>query len=210
MRFYDPDEGIILVDGHDIREYDLHHLRQQIGLVSQEPVLFNGTIAENIKYTDPQATDDAMREAAKQANALGFIERNEFQEVVEAASKNMGSGFERLVGPKGSQISGGQKQRIAIARVIVKNPKVYLFDEATSALDTVSEKVVQESLNALMVNHTSISIAHRLSTIKDSDEIFVLFKGEIVERGTYDQLLTHQGIFYKMERGILTDLHAQS
>jgi ATP-binding cassette subfamily B (MDR/TAP) protein 1 len=203
QRFYDPDEGRVLIDGVDMREYDIHGLRKQIGIVSQEPVLFNGTIEYNIKYTNENATDDEMRNAARQANALDFIEKNEFQELEKDKKEDFGTGFRRKVGPKGSQISGGQKQRIAIARAIMKNPKIYLFDEATSALDNVSEKIVQDSLNALMVNHTSITIAHRLSTIKDVDEILVLHDGQIIERGTYAQLIQSQGVFYKMEKGIL-------
>ena len=212
QRFYDPDSGRILLDGHDIREYDIHDLRRQIGIVSQEPVLFNGTIEYNIKYAAEKASFEQMREAAREANALDFIEKNEFHELKhddehKPKVDDQGAGFHRQVGPKGSQISGGQKQRVAIARAILKEPRMYLFDEATSALDNVSEKVVQESLNKLMQKNTSITIAHRLSTIKDVDEILVLHQGQIIERGSYHELLAKQGVFHKMEAGTL-DMNA--
>eukprot|EP01017_Pseudomicrothorax_dubius_P007833 TRINITY_DN124_c0_g1_i6.p1 TRINITY_DN124_c0_g1~~TRINITY_DN124_c0_g1_i6.p1 ORF type:complete len:1219 (+),score=330.83 TRINITY_DN124_c0_g1_i6:81-3659(+) len=200
QRFYDPDEGTVLIDGRDIREYDVGHLRKHFGVVSQEPVLFNGTIEFNIKYTNEQAPDEEMKEAARLANAADFIEKNEYQ---DKDGSNQGNGYQRKVGTKGSQMSGGQKQRIAIARAIMKKPKVYLFDEATSALDAVSEKIVQDSLNKLMVNTTSVTIAHRLSTIRDSDEIYVFEEGKIIERGKFDTLLEKKGFFYKMEQGIL-------
>jgi ATP-binding cassette subfamily B (MDR/TAP) protein 1 len=204
QRFYDIDEGRILVDGVDIKSYDLHHWRQQLGIVSQEPILFNGTIEYNIKYANEKATEAEMKEAAKLANALTFIEKNEFQESNEESKGKsaLGTGFQRLVGTKGSQLSGGQKQRIAIARAVLKNPKIYLFDEATSALDSVSEQVVQEALNGLMTDHTSIAIAHRLSTIRNVDEILVLRDGEVIERGSYDDLLKMKGTFYNMAHGL--------
>lgn len=204
QRFYDADSGEILIDGVDIKKYDLRHLRQCYGVVSQEPVLFNGTIEYNVKYAKDTATDAEMKEAARQANALGFIEKNEFDTVAPAAeaNTNFGSGFDRKVGPKGSQLSGGQKQRIAIARAILKNPSVLILDEATSALDAQNEKEVQQSLDQIMQGKTSVIVAHRISTIKDSDEILVFNDGEIVERGNYQQLNQMQGMFYKLERGM--------
>jgi len=208
QRFYDVDQGEILIDGVNIKNYDLKHLRETYGVVSQEPVLFNGTIEYNIKYAKENASDEEMRTAAERANAIGFIESNEFDVIgdeKEAAAK-YGTGFHRKVGPKGSQLSGGQKQRIAIARAILKNPSILILDEATSALDAQNEKTVQEALDKIMAGKTSVIVAHRISTIKDSDEILVFNDGEIVERGNYQQLNDMKGIFYKLERGMnLTD-----
>jgi len=204
QRFYDVDQGEILIDGVNIKNYDLKHLRETYGVVSQEPVLFNGTIEYNIKYAKENATDEEMRTAAEKANAIGFIESNEFDVVGDEkeATAKYGTGFQRKVGPKGSQLSGGQKQRIAIARAILKNPSVLILDEATSALDAQNEKTVQEALNQIMTGKTSVIVAHRISTIKDSDEILVFNDGEIVERGNYQQLNDMKGVFYKLERGM--------
>eukprot|EP01017_Pseudomicrothorax_dubius_P023668 TRINITY_DN25240_c0_g1_i1.p1 TRINITY_DN25240_c0_g1~~TRINITY_DN25240_c0_g1_i1.p1 ORF type:complete len:147 (-),score=22.64 TRINITY_DN25240_c0_g1_i1:100-540(-) len=141
-----------------------------------------------------------MHNAAQLANAIDFILNHPSEETLELEN-NTNTGFEKLVGPKGSQLSGGQKQRIAIARTILKQPKIYLFDEATSALDSVSEKLVQDSLYKLMGGTTNITIAHRFSTIREVDEIFVFNEGRIVERGTYQQLLDLKGVFYRMDRG---------
>ncbi|MEM6930674.1 MAG: ABC transporter transmembrane domain-containing protein, partial [Myxococcota bacterium] len=157
VRFYDPDEGAIRVDGTDLRELDTTWWREQIGLVSQEPILFATSIAENIRYGRPDASDEDLREAARAANALGFVE-------------SFPEGFDTLVGERGVQLSGGQKQRIAIARAILKDPRFLVLDEATSALDSESEHLVQEALDRLMEGRTTVVIAHRLSTIRDADE----------------------------------------
>lgn len=212
QRFYDIDSGEIIIDGRNIYDYDIQFLRKQYGVVSQEPVLFNGTIKENIQYNIEGITFEEIKQAAERANALNFIQNNDFQ-IVESSEddkkpednqfvqKNVGSGFDRQVGPKGSQISGGQKQRVAIARAILKNPQILILDEATSALDTENEKIVQASLDKIMENKTSLCIAHRISTIKDSDRIFVMEEGQIKEQGTYEQLVQLKGFFYRLERG---------
>jgi ATP-binding cassette subfamily B (MDR/TAP) protein 1 len=187
-RFYDPKSGIISFDGHDLRELNLEWLRNHISLVSQEPSLFSGTVAENIAYGKPNATREEIIQAAKQANAHNFI-------------MNFENGYDTDVGDRGAQVSGGQKQRIAIARAIVRDPEVLLLDEATSALDNESEKVVQESLDALMraKKRTTIVIAHRLSTIRDADCIAVVDNGCIVEKGTHEELMSlPQGGIYRM------------
>ena len=202
QRFYDVDQGEILIDGVNIKDYDLRHLRNYFGVVSQEPVLFNGTIEYNIKYAKEDATDAEMRSVAERANALGFIESNEFDVANHDEKGQQGTGFQRKVGPKGSQLSGGQKQRIAIARAILKNPSVLILDEATSALDSQNEKAVQESLDKIMEGKTSVIVAHRISTIKDSDEIIVFHDGDIVEKGNYQTLTAKQGVFYKLEHGL--------
>jgi len=171
----------------------------------------------SFRYSKEDATSEEMREAAQRANAIKFIENNEFGnfflgynrnfkldvigDASEAATK-YGTGFQRKVGPKGSQLSGGQKQRIAIARAILKNPSVLILDEATSALDAENEKIVQAALDKIMTNKTSIIVAHRISTIRDADEIIVFNEGEVVERGSYEQLIEMKGIFYKLEKGI--------
>ncbi|EAS02072.1 multidrug resistance protein-like transporter family ABC domain protein (macronuclear) [Tetrahymena thermophila SB210] len=199
MRFYDTYEGQILIDGRDLKSYDLKQFRKSFGIVSQEPILFNGNISENIKYNIEEATQKDIIEAASKANALNFIQSNQFQQKDTQINKNdYGQGFERLVGPKGSQLSGGQKQRIAIARAIARNPNILLLDEATSALDPESEKSVQETLNNFMKDKTTISVAHRISTIKDSDQIFVIEKGKLVEQGTFDQLMANKSYFYRL------------
>ena len=216
MKFYRIEKGDILIDGVSIYNMDVKQLRSLYGVVSQEPTLFQGTVAFNIQYNTPNVTMDDIRAAAEKANALKFIEANQFdivEEKPDAKKKNKkgkgkeeeytasGVGFERQVGSKGSQISGGQKQRIAIARAIIKNPKILLLDEATSALDAQNEAIVQESLNNLMVGKTSVVIAHRISTIKDAEEILMFGDGKIVERGRYEDLVAQRGVFYKFERG---------
>ena len=203
MRFYDLEGGAILIDGVNIKTMNVSQLRRIFGVVSQEPVLFRGTVAFNIKYNS-EATEDEIRLAAQQANALDFIEGNKFDTEVAGEGQNLlvtGRGFDREVGAKGSQISGGQKQRLAIARAIIKRPRILLLDEATSALDAQNEMQVQESLNNIMKGKTSLCIAHRISTIKDADEILVFGEGRIVERGKYEELVQNQGVFYKFERG---------
>ncbi len=204
QRFYDPDQGEILIDGINIKQYDLKYLRSCFGVVSQEPVLFNGTIEYNIKYTKKEATDQEMRTAAERANAISFIENNEFDVIGDEkdAALKYGTGFHRKVGPKGSQLSGGQKQRIAIARAILKNPSMLILDEATSALDAQNEKTVQEALDKIMAGKTSVIVAHRISTIKDADEIVVFNDGQIIEKGNYKELNEMKGMFYKLERGL--------
>jgi len=177
-RFYDPDSGSVKLDGVDLRQLNVKWLRQQIGLVGQEPVLFSGTIAENIAYGKPGSTREEVVEAAKMANAFSFIQEFPAQ-------------FDTDVGEKGGQLSGGQKQRIAIARAMIKNPAVLLLDEATSALDTESERIVQAALDDLMTKfkRTTIVIAHRLTTIRNADKIAVVDKGRIVEEGSHDELM---------------------
>jgi len=184
-RFYNVAAGKILLDGHDISKMNPKWLRQQIGIVSQEPVLFAGTIADNIAYGKDGATQEEIEAAATAANAHKFIMK-------------FPDGYKTDVGEKGAQLSGGQKQRIAIARGILKNPKILLLDEATSALDTESEKVVQKALDKVMKGRTTIVIAHRLSTIKDADLICVLQNGKIVESGNHTQLMANQGVYAEL------------
>ncbi|KAF1313678.1 Multidrug resistance protein abc superfamily, partial [Globisporangium splendens] len=185
-RFYDPQAGSVQIDGVDIRELNVKWLRQQIGLVGQEPALFATSILENIRHGAPDATDEQVYEAAKKANAFVFI-------------MSFPQGFDTEVGERGTQLSGGQKQRIAIARAIIKNPPILLLDEATSALDTESERVVQESLDSLLATskRTTIIIAHRLSTIQGADRIAVHDGGQIVEIGSHDELMAIRGGHYK-------------
>ncbi|CAL4889516.1 unnamed protein product [Urochloa decumbens] len=175
-RFYDPLRGVVKIDGRDIKTYNLRVLRRHIGLVSQEPTLFAGTIRENIVYGTERATEAEIENAARSANAHDFI-------------SNLKDGYDTWCGERGVQLSGGQKQRIAIARAILKNPAILLLDEATSALDSQSEKVVQEALDRVMVGRTSIVVAHRLSTIQNCDQITVLEKGIVVEKGTHASLM---------------------
>jgi ATP-binding cassette subfamily B (MDR/TAP) protein 1 len=188
-RFYDPDSGVVRLDGVDLRELNVRWLRQQIGLVGQEPVLFSGTIADNIANGKPGATRAEVEAAARMANAHDFI--LEFRQ-----------GYETDVGEKGGQLSGGQKQRVAIARAMIKSPSILLLDEATSALDNESEKIVQAALDDLMSKHkrTTIVIAHRLTTIRHADKIAVVDKGRIVEEGNHDTLMAKgpEGFYYKL------------
>lgn len=181
-RFYDATEGAITVDGIDVRDVTFQSLREQIGVVPQETMLFNATIKDNILYGRLDGTDEEVYAAAKAANALEFIER-------------LPEGMDTLVGERGSSLSGGQRQRIAIARAILKNPKILILDEATSALDTESEKLVQEALERLMQGRTAFVIAHRLSTIKNADQIVVLREGKLVESGTHDELVAAGGLY---------------
>ena len=188
-RFYDPDAGSVLLDGVDIKTLNVRWLRQNIGLVSQEPVLFSGSIFDNIAYSKPGATKDEVEAAAKMANAHDFI----------AA---FADGYNTQVGEKGIQLSGGQKQRVAIARAIVRDPKILILDEATSALDTASERVVQEALDRLlqMKKRTTIIIAHRLSTIRGADRIVVFSDGVVVEEGTHDELYALDAHYTRLVR----------
>ena len=182
-RFHDVSNGDIFVDGINIKDYSLHSLRGLISIVTQEPILFNDTIANNIALGMDNATQEEIEQAAKVANAHNFILQKE-------------EGYNTNIGDRGSKLSGGERQRLTIARAVLKNPPILILDEATSSLDTESERLVQDAINNLMTNRTSIVIAHRLSTIRHADEIIVLQKGEIVERGTHDSLITQDG-FYK-------------
>ena len=184
-RYYDIQEGEILIDGINIRDYDQRYLHQKIGLVNQEPVLFSGTIKSNIEYGVEDATDEQIQEAAEIANAKGFIEK-------------LDQKYDTPISEQGNNISGGQKQRIAIARAVIKNPAILLCDEATSALDSKAEKKVQNALDKVMVNRTSIVVAHRLSTVKNASTIYVFDNGEIVESGTHDGLLEKKGAYYNL------------
>jgi subfamily B ATP-binding cassette protein MsbA len=184
-RFHDVSNGSLLIDGKNIKDYSLHSLRNQISIVTQEPILFNDTIAANIALGKPDATKEEIIAAAKIANAYDFISTKE-------------DGFETMIGDRGSKLSGGERQRLTIARAVLKNPPILILDEATSALDTESEKLVQDAINNMMQNRTSIVIAHRLSTIRHADEIIVLQKGEIVERGNHDELIALDGYYRKL------------
>lgn len=184
-RFHDVSEGDLLIDGKNIKDYSLNSLRQQISIVTQEPILFNDTIAANIALGKPDATEAEIIEAAKIANAYDFITNKE-------------DGFDTVIGDRGSKLSGGERQRLTIARAVLKNPPILILDEATSALDTESEKLVQDAINNMMQNRTSIVIAHRLSTIRHADEIIVLQKGNIVERGNHDALIAENGYYRKL------------
>jgi len=184
LRFYDITSGEIKVDGKNIYDYDLENLRGNMSIVPQDVILFGGTIKENIAYGKPDATDDEIMLAAKQANALNFVEG--FPEK-----------FETVVGERGVKLSGGQRQRIAIARALLKNPSILILDEATSSLDSESEKLVQEALEVLMEGRTSIIIAHRLSTIRNADKILVLDNGKITEEGTHQELINLENGIYK-------------
>ena len=184
LRFYDIDSGEILVDGKSIYDYELENLRGNMSIVPQDVILFGGTIKENIAYGNPDASNDEIILAAKQANALNFIES--FPEK-----------FETIVGERGVKLSGGQRQRVAIARALLKNPSILILDEATSSLDSESEKLVQEALEILMEGRTSIIIAHRLSTIRKADQILVLDKGVIAEQGTHQELIVLENGIYK-------------
>jgi subfamily B ATP-binding cassette protein MsbA len=184
-RFHDVSTGALLIDGKNIKDYSLTSLRQQISIVTQEPILFNDSIAANIALGKPEATEAEIIAAAKIANAYDFIIKKE-------------GGFDSIIGDRGSKLSGGERQRLTIARAVLKNPPILILDEATSALDTESEKLVQDAINNMMQNRTSIVIAHRLSTIRHADEIIVLQKGSIVERGNHDALLAQNGYYKKL------------
>ncbi|KGL80184.1 Multidrug resistance protein 1, partial [Tinamus guttatus] len=185
QRFYDPNQGEVTLDGRDIRTLNIKWLRENIGIVSQEPVLFATTIAENIRYGREDISDAEIEQAAKEANAFDFISR-------------LPDKFNTMVGERGAQLSGGQKQRIAIARALARNPKILLLDEATSALDTQSESVVQAALDKARNGRTTIVIAHRLSTIRTADTIAALEKGVVVEQGTHSELMLQKGVYYSL------------
>jgi ABC-type multidrug transport system fused ATPase/permease subunit len=188
MRYYAIDGGKITVDGRDLAGFNVTELRKNIAVVPQEVMLFGGTIMENIQYGKPGAAESEVREAARKANALQFID-------------SFPEGLQTIVGERGVKLSGGQRQRIAIARAILKDPAILVLDEATSSLDAESERLVQEALDELMQNRTTIIIAHRLATIRKVDMIYVMREGQIAETGTHDQLATQEdGIYANLVR----------
>lgn len=184
-RYYDVQEGEVLIDGINVKDLGIHDLRQLIGNVNQEAILFNDTFRNNISFGVDSATDEEIEQAARIANAHEFIIASEH-------------GYDTSIGDRGGRLSGGQRQRVSIARAILKNPPILILDEATSALDTESERLVQDALERLMKTRTTVAIAHRLSTIKNADEIYVLHDGQIVERGTHDELLAVDGYYRKL------------
>ena len=184
-RFYDPKKGRVMIDGVDIKEVKLKSLRRQIGIVTQETILFNDSIRANIAYGKPDTGDEEIKKAALQANAHDFIMR-------------MPRGYDTVIGDRGMRISGGERQRIAIARALLKNPPILILDEATSQLDSESERIVQEALDRLIQGRTVFVIAHRLSTVRNADKIVVLDKGVIVEQGTHAQLLEKDGLYRRL------------
>jgi len=184
-RFYDVTEGEITIDGMDVRNIKLRNLRNNIGIVQQDVYLFAGSVFDNIKYGRPDATDEEVIGAAKDANAHEFI-------------MQLPDGYDTYIGQRGVKLSGGQKQRLSIARVFLKNPPILIFDEATSALDNESEKVVQESLEKLANHRTTFVIAHRLSTIRNAKKILVLTENGIEEQGTHDELMKFEGAYSRL------------
>jgi len=184
-RFHDVSSGELLIDGVNIKDYSLHSVRELSSIVTQEPILFNDTIAANIRIGKGDATEAEIEEAAKIANAHNYITKKEI-------------GYNTNIGDRGSKLSGGERQRLTIARAVIKNPPILILDEATSSLDTESERLVQDAINNMMQNRTSVVIAHRLSTIRHADEIIVLQKGEIVERGNHDALMQKGGYYYRL------------
>jgi subfamily B ATP-binding cassette protein MsbA len=184
-RFFDVDSGAIRVDGHDIRDTELKTFLNHVALVPQETLLFGGTIRENILYGKLDATDEELDQAARSANAYDFI-------------KNLKQGYDTVVGEKGVKLSGGERQRIAIARALLKNPKILILDEATSSLDNQSEMLIQDALENLMQGRTTLIIAHRLSTVHNADRIIVLDKGQVVESGNHKELMDHESLYYKL------------
>src|SRR5687767_2465026 len=184
-RFHDVTGGEVLIDGVNIKDYSLQSVRSLMSIVTQEPILFNDTISGNIRLGKPDATEEEIMHAAKVANAHNFITQKE-------------NGYNSNIGDRGSKLSGGERQRLTIARAVIKNPPILILDEATSSLDTESERLVQDAINNMMQNRTSIVIAHRLSTIRHADEIIVLQKGEIVERGNHDELMQKGGYYYRL------------
>ena len=186
-RFYDVTDGQILIDGVDIRDYDVKWLRRQIGMVLQEPYLFHGTIADNVRYAEPEATDAQVIAAARAANAHDFV-------------VGLPDGYDTMVGERGQSLSGGERQRISIARAILHNPRILILDEATSSVDTETERQIQQALDRLVTGRTTFAIAHRLSTLMAADRLVVLDKGKLVEQGTHAELVS-------LENGVYAKLH---
>jgi subfamily B ATP-binding cassette protein MsbA len=184
-RFYDPQQGTIKIDSTSINSVDLSQLRSMFAYVTQDAILFHDSVKENLLIAKPDASKDELENALQIANAYSFVNQ-------------LPKGIDTVIGDAGNKLSGGQKQRLAIARAVLKNPPIMILDEATSALDTESEKLVQDALQKMMQNRTSLVIAHRLSTIKSADEIIVLERGKIIERGTHKELLAHNGIYKKL------------
>jgi subfamily B ATP-binding cassette protein MsbA len=184
-RFYDVSDGSITIDGVDIRNIRKDDLRNMMGIVTQESILFHDSVRNNLLIAKPDATEDQIREAIKIANAKDFIDE-------------LPQGLDTIIGDQGNKLSGGQKQRLSIARAVLKNPPIMILDEATSALDTASERMVQDALTKMMKNRTSLVIAHRLSTIQSVDHIVVLSKGKIVEQGKHDTLMAKNGAYKKL------------
>jgi len=191
-RFFDIQSGRITIDGYDISHVQVKSLREQIGIVLQEPVLFGATIRENIVYGRLDATQEEIEEVARASNAYEFIEK-------------LPQGYDTLVGERGVKLSGGQRQRIAIARALLRNLRILILDEATSSLDNESERLVQEALDRLMRNRTTIVIAHRLTTVQNADKIVVIEKGQIVEQGNHEELLERRGTYYRLYTRKLQD-----
>jgi subfamily B ATP-binding cassette protein MsbA len=185
LRFYDVTKGSITIDGIELKDIKLNPMRELFGLVTQDSIMFNGTVADNLRIGKEHATDEEIYNALRIANALEFVE-------------HLPLGIETNIGDSGSKLSGGQRQRLSIARAVLKNPPIMILDEATSALDTESERLVQQALENMMQNRTSVVIAHRLSTIQKADTIVVMQKGRIVEQGTHDQLIAHNGTYHKL------------
>jgi ATP-binding cassette subfamily B protein len=186
-RFYEVQEGAILIDGHDVRDVTLKSLRDQIGVVLQEPFLFNGSVADNIAYGKPEASRDEVVAAAKAANAHDFI-------------LNFPDGYDTFVGERGARVSGGERQRISIARAILRDPRILILDEATASVDTQTESQIQEALERLVKGRTTFAIAHRLSTLKNANRLLIVEKGELAEMGTHDELVAQDGIYANLCR----------
>jgi ATP-binding cassette subfamily B protein len=185
--FYEPTTGRILIDGADMRDYGLASLRSRIGLVSQEPFIFSGTLAENIALARPEATLEEVSRAAREAGLEEFI-------------ATLPERYETVIGERGANLSGGQRQRLAIARALVRRPELLIFDEATSHLDTATEQAIQESLKTVLAGKTVVLVAHRLSTVMNADTIYVLHRGRIQQKGTHRELLSQQGMYQRLWR----------